>query len=432
MKENKPIVELDMLVKWCRCPMKVFWTKNSAFRAFDYESLLRTMVLNTLKAGYRDVNPGDQPDFEHHVSGIWEYLLKIRSFPNPRLQIRKMYDFFEMRSRYLDQIDKRYRDSTGLLNLNHWWDAGLIFGSEYYKLRDEINEYQSLLGFPDWNLVKTYYRDAEYLPVSLADTFCDYMIGIRLFTFRKIPAANIQFDVPAYLDLEGIRFAVRFDILWRRSKVYKSKSQQLKPGLIAEQLIPCSHFKNPEQIRRERMILMDFRIPLIGIDYKKENGEIFHIDFLSCCIFPANIGTSAWKESDLKYDPTAAKSFLSRLNYFGLEYLTAVRQNRFIPCGLVKNDVCASCSFLKDCFYSDIAQELRSAIKEETPGILSSFFDKFEEKISLCEDKNMVMELIIEMLDLFKENPSMHLVESVRNAAENMKQDYFGGNDAQA
>ena len=58
--------------------------------------------------------------------------------------------------------------------------------------------------------------------------------------------------------------------------------------------------------------------------------------------------------------------------------------------------------------------------------------DKFEEKISLCEDKNRVMELIIEMLDLFKENPSMHLVESVRNAAENMKQDYFGGKDAQA
>ena len=134
-------------------------------------------------------------------------------------------------------------------------------------------------------------------------------------------------------------------------------------------------------------------MPLIGIDYKKENGEIFHIDFLSCCIFPANIGTSAWKESDLKYDPTAAKSFLSRLNYFGLEYLTAVRQNRFIPCGLVKNDVCASCSFLKDCFYSDIAQELRSAIKEETPGILSSFFDKFEEKLKALLEKYNLPEL---------------------------------------
>ena len=149
MKESKPIVELDMLVKWICCPMKVFWTRKSASRAFDYESLLRTMVLNTMKAGYRDANPGDPPDLEQHVSGIWEYFLKIRGFPNPRFQIRRMYDFFEMRSKYLDQIDKRYRDSTGLLNLNHWWDTGLIFDSKYFQLRDEINEFQSLLGFPE-------------------------------------------------------------------------------------------------------------------------------------------------------------------------------------------------------------------------------------------------------------------------------------------
>ena len=432
MKESKPIVELDMLVKWSCCPMKVFWTKKSASRAFDYESLLRTMVLNTMKAGYRDVNPDDQPDLEQHVSGIWEYLLKLRGFPNPRLQIRKMNEFFEMRSRYLDQIDKRYRDSTGLLNLNHWWDTGLIFDTEYFQLRDEINEFQSLLGFPDWNIVKTYYRDVEYLPVSLADTFCDYMIGIRLFSFRKIPSADIQFDVPAYLDLEDIRVAVRFDILWRRSKAYKSKSKQLKPGLIAEQWVPCSHLKNAEQTRRERMIFRDIRMPLIGIDYVTDNGEKFRIDSLSSCIFPANTGTSAWKESDLEYDPTAVKSFLSRLNYFGLEYLSAVRENRFIPCCLAKNDICASCSFLKDCFYGDIEQELRAAIIEEVPGNLSSFFDKFEDKVSLCEDRNRVMEIIIEMLAFLKENSSVHLLECLSNAAENLKQDFLGGKDAQA
>ena len=432
MKESKPIVELDMLVKWICCPMKVFWIKKSASRAFDYESLLRTMVLNTMKAGYRDANPGDLPDLEQHVSGIWEYFLKIRGFPNPRFQIRRMYDFFEMRSRYLDQIDKRYRDSTGLLNLNHWWDTGLIFDSKYFQLRDEINEFQSLLGFPEWNIVKTYYRDVEYLPVSLADTFCDYMIGIRLFASRKIPAEDIQFDVPAYLDLEDIRVSVCFDILWRRSKVYKSKSQQLKPGLIAEQLVPCSHFKNAEQIRRERMILKGFRMPLVGIAYEKASGEIFYIDSLTCCTFPANTYTSAWKESDLKYDPTKAKTFLSRLNYFGLEYLRAVRENRYIPCGLVKNDICASCSFLKDCFYGDIEQELHSAIKEETPVMLSSFLDKFEEEVSLCEDKNRVMGLIIEMLDFLRENSSMQLLVSLRNAAENLKHDFLGGKDAQA
>ena len=256
MEESKPIVELDMLVKMSLCPMKVFWTKEKDSRVFDYESLLRTMVLNTLKAGYRDTEPGDQPDLEQHISGIWEYLLKVRGFPNPRHQVRKMIDFYEMRCRDLDLIEKKYQDSSELLNLSHWWDSGLVFDAEYFRLRDEINKYQLLLGFPDWNTVKTFYRDVEYVPVSLADTFCDYMIGIRLFSFRKIPSENIQFDVPAYLDLQDIRIAVRFDILWRRSRVYKSKSQNLKPCLVAEQLVPSSHYANAEQIRRERMIRM--------------------------------------------------------------------------------------------------------------------------------------------------------------------------------
>lgn len=430
MKESKPIVELDMLVKWSSCPMKVFWTKKSVSRIYDYESLLRTMVLNTMKAGYRDANPGDPPDLEQHVSGIWEYFLKIRGFQNPRIQIRKMYDFFEMRSRYLDQIDKRYRDSTGLLNLNHWWDTGLIFDSKYFQLRDEINEFQSLLGFPEWDIVKTYYRDVEYLPVSLADTFCDYMIGIRLFAFRKIPSAEIQFDVPAYLDLEDIRVSVRFDILWRRSKVYKSKSQQLKPGLVAEQLVPCSLYANAEQIRRERMIIRDIRMPLIGIDYLNDSGEKFRIDSLSCCIFPANTSTSAWKESDLQYDPIGVKSFLSRLNYYGLEYLSAVKQNLFIPSGLVKNDMCASCSFLSDCLDRGDEKDYQTAMEEKEAGILSCFLETLEERAAFFGNKGEVMDLLIEMLDLLHENPSLRMINKLSNAAVNLKQDLSGGKDA--
>ena len=431
MKENKPIVELDMLVKMSLCPMKVFWAKEKTTRVFDYESLLRTMVLNTLKAGYRDTEPGDQPDFERHISDIWEYLLKVSGFPNPRHHIRKMIDFFDMRCRDLDQIEKRYQDSTGLLNLNHWWDSGLVFDAEYFRLRDEINEYQSLLGFPDWNTVKTYYRDAEYNPVTLADTFCDYMIGIQLFSFREIPSANIQFDVPAYLDLQDIRIAFRFDILWRRTKVYKSKSQNLKPGLVAEQLIPGSLYANAEQIRCERMIFRDIRMPLIGIDYVKDSGEKFRIDSLSCCIYPARIGTSAWKESDLQYDPASTKSFLSRLNFYGLEYLSAVKQNLFIPRGLVKNDICASCSFLSDCMNRDDEKDLQTAMEEKESGILSSFLESLEERAVLCGDKGDVMDLLIETLGLLNENPSMRMINKLSNAAVNLKHDLSGGKDAQ-
>ena len=430
MKESKPVIELEMLVKWCRCPMKVFWTRVKSSRIFDYESLLRTMVLNTLKAGYREVKPGDQPDLEHHISDIWEYLLRARSFPNPGYQVKKMYEFFEIRSRYLDQLEKRYQDSTGLLNLNHWWDSGLIFDLDYFRLRDEINKFQSLLGFPNWNDVKTYYRDAEYYPVSLADTFCDYMNGIRIFSFRKIPSVDIQFDVPAYIDLVDIRMTVRFDILWRRSKVYKSKSQNLNPGLVAEQLIPLSLFANAEQLRRECMIFEDIRMPLIGIDYVKENGEKFQIDSLSCCTYPANTGTSAWKESYLEYDPETAESFLSRLNHYGLEYLSAVKQNLFIPCGLVKNDICASCSFLSDCWNRDNEKDRQTAMEEKDAGILSSFFETFEERAALCGDKAKVMDLMIETLKFLNENPSLRMINKLSNAAVNLKHDLSGGKDA--
>ena len=427
MEESKPIVKLDMLVKMSLCPMKVFWTKEKDSRVFDYESLLRTMVLNTLKAGYRDTDPGDQPDLEQHISGIWEYLLKVRGFPNPRHQVRKMIDFYEMRCRDLDLIEKKYQDSSELLNLSHWWDSGLVFDAEYFRLRDEINKFQLLLGFPEWNTVKTFYRDVEYIPVSLADTFCDYMIGIRLFSFRKIPSEDIQFDVPAYLDLQDIRIAVRFDVLWRRSRVYKSKSQNLKPGLVAEQLVPSSHYAIAEQIRRERMILRDIRMPLIGVDYVRDSGEKFRIDSLSCCTFPANTGTSAWKESDLKYDPVSAKSFLSRLNYYGLEYLSAVKQNLYIPRGLVKNDMCASCSFLSDCFYRKDKKYPQTAMEDKDAGILSSFLETLEEKAALCGDKSKVMDLLIETLSLLDENPSLRMINKLSNAAINLKHDLSGG-----
>ena len=67
-----------------------------------------------------------------------------------------MIDFYEMRCRDLDLIEKKYQDSSELLNLSHWWDSGLVFDAEYFRLRDEINKYQLLLGFPDWNTVKTF------------------------------------------------------------------------------------------------------------------------------------------------------------------------------------------------------------------------------------------------------------------------------------
>ena len=124
MKNSKPVVDLDMLVQWTRCPMKIFWINKSATRTFEYESLLRTMLLNTLKAAYREADAQKKPDLEEHSSDIWEYLLKVRKFPKPESLLRKMNDFFDLRSRNIEFLEKKYQDSAMLLNLQHWWEIG--------------------------------------------------------------------------------------------------------------------------------------------------------------------------------------------------------------------------------------------------------------------------------------------------------------------
>ena len=218
MKNSKPVIELDSLIDWIRCPMRTYWRKKKTGPVFDYGSLLRLMLLNTLKAEYREAGSALRLDPVRQTSDIWEYLLNLHDFPNPAYTVRKMIEFYSLRTRCLEQIKSRYSDSTGLLDLSHWWSIGLVFDPEYYRLRDEINAFQHLLGFPDWETVKTFLRDAEFHPFTLADTFCDYMGGVNVFSQHKIPETNIRFNAKAYLDLEDITLEVRFDILWRREK----------------------------------------------------------------------------------------------------------------------------------------------------------------------------------------------------------------------
>ena len=54
MKDQRPVVKLDSLLDWISCPMRSFWKRKKGIPSFEYESLLRIMLLNTLKAGYRD------------------------------------------------------------------------------------------------------------------------------------------------------------------------------------------------------------------------------------------------------------------------------------------------------------------------------------------------------------------------------------------
>lgn len=429
MKDQRPVVKLDSLLDWIRCPMRSFWKRKKGVPAFEYESLLRTMLLNTLKAGYRDSDPSGAPELEKHSADIWEYLLRAYRFPDPKSLVRSMNRFCAMRDRYLESVERKYRDSSELLNTSHWWDTGLVFDSSYYQLRNEISEFQSLLGLPDWQMVRSYYWESEYFPVSLADVFCDYMSGIRLFEFRKIPGNNIRFDVPAFLPLRDIKLAVRFDILWRRERVYRSVSKDLKPGLIAEQLVPLSVFSSADRIRRERMALRDIRLPLIGADYRGEDGKKIRIDSVSCCTFPLDISGTAWKESDTAYDSEALSAVLSRLNRYGLAYLKASEQNLHIPSGLVRNEICASCSYLKDCITGNLDNEdpAVSESEAEETGCFDEFLDAFTDKACLCDTRIRAMELLVETLSFLKAHDSRTALDAVANTAENLRRDFILG-----
>lgn len=428
MKETKPVIELDSLLDWIRCPMRIYWRKKKTGPVFDYGSLLRFMLLNTLKAEYREAGSALRLDPARQASDIWEYLLNLHDFPNPAYTVRKMIEFYSLRTRCLEQIKSRYSDSTGLLDLSHWWSIGLIFDPEYYRLRDEINAFQHLLGFPDWETVKTYLGEAEFHPFTLADTFCDYMSGVNVFSVHKIPETNIRFNAKAYLDLEDITLEVRFDILWRRERAYKKNDMNLKPGLVAEQLVPNTVFTGPDQVLWERIQMRDIRLPLIGVIYRDENGDAFRLDSLTCITLPVSSGTSSWKETGFAYDRTAREQILSDLNCFGQNYLYSEKQKLFIPNSLIVTESCASCSFLKDCLDKESGSSPKWAEEADmkTAALFSSFWTDFEEKLQSCENRTDAMDCLIEAFRFLKENPSPRLIGAVSNAAENMKQDLAG------
>ena len=434
MKESKPIVALDSLLGWIQCPMKTYWKKKKSGTFFDYGSLLRFMLLNTLKAEYKEAGTALRLDPSRQTSDIWEYLLNIHGFPNPGYMVRKMIDFYSLRTRCLEKLKYRYSDSTGLLDLSHWWSTGLVFTSEYYQLRDEINAFQNLLGFPDWDIVTKYYREAGFFPFTLADTFCDYMSGVNVFSLHKIPEKNIRFNVKGYLELGDIMLEIRIDILWLREKEYKKKNLNLKPGLVAEQLVPNSVFADAEQVLRNRFFFRDIRMPLIGVDYRDEKGDTFRIESLNCITFPVSGGTSAWKETCFAYDRKTMGEIMADLNYYGLNYLASEKQNLFLPRSLTVNETCAACSFVKDCLYIDSDSSLSAAEEADskTAGLFWTFWATFEKRLLDCENRIDTMNCLIEALGFLKENASPQVLANLRHAVINMKQDLTEKGDSHA
>ena len=428
MKTEKPVVELKRMINWIRCPMKNVWKDRIKKPVYDYESLLRMMLLNTLKAGYGDPDVCGKPGLERHTSNIWEYLLSISSFPDPGATLRKMNEFYGLRCNCLEKLDLRFQDADNTLNTFHWWDNGLCFDRDYYALRNEINEFQSLLGFPDWNLVRTFYREDEYAPVTLADTFCDYMNAVKVFSLRDIPDRNIRFDVPAYLDLKHVRLRVSFDIMWKREKIYKAKNTSLKPGTVAEQMVPLSEFSDVSRIQEERLLMRDIRMPVIGAAYRLcGSEERIRIDSVNCFIPTGRSGVVAWRETDSSYDRETRDVILGDLDYYASAYLNSERQGFFLPANLIKNSACASCSYLSMCFRRNLSREYSASAEaeEKENGYDAEFFADFSDRASLCDDRIKAMNLLKKSALFLKDHHSPKTVRQFCNVIENLKRDFI-------
>ena len=118
-----------------------------------------------------------------------------------------------------------------------------------------------------------------------------------------------------------------------------------------------------------------------------------------------------------------------RLNRYGLAYLKASEQNLYIPSGLVRNEICASCSYLKDCITGNLENEdpAVSESEAEETGYFDEFLDVFTAKASLCDTRIRAMELLVETLSFLKIHNSRRALDSVANAAENLRRDFILG-----
>ena len=249
---------------------------------------------------------------------------------------------------------------------------------------------------------------------------------------------------------------IRFDILWRREKEYKKKNQNLKPGLVAEQLIPNSVFTDADQVFRKRIVLGDIRMPLTGTDYRDEKGNTFQIDSLNCITMPVSACTSSWKESGAAYDRNSREEILSALNYYGQNYLVSEKQELFIPNNLIMNESCAACSFVKDCLdnpgFTFFEYDLNDKEQMEecrrintgtslsgtddagskTAELFSSFWEPFEEKLITCKNRDDTINCLIDAFRFLKENPFPRVLSIFNNAVINLKNDMSEKGDMHA
>ncbi|MBQ6520228.1 MAG: hypothetical protein IJI14_16050 [Anaerolineaceae bacterium] len=433
MTTDKPEVNVDSLLKWIRCPMKVYYERRSVQKRFDHDSFLRFMLINTLGYKYSSIKSENELNLRKDIGDIWAHVLNQYGFPDISVKMRQLNEFYSKRKNLLESLKDRSRRYNDLINLSHWWDIGNDrpgADSDYYKLRDAINSDQHLLGFPEINIVKSYFREYNSLPVTLADTYADFMDAVEIFQTKSIPARNIRLDVPVSLSLNDVTLVLNIDIVWHRDKVYHDdKNRDLKPGTVADQFIYLSQLEDRKYLFDVMQIMNDLRNPLIGVAYTDQtNGEQIKFDSLCNTIVAGQFFSGAWTERDTRYDKNAIAQILDKYNQYAKTYYRSLISNCAIPkiAGGI-NSECAGCSWLSNCFsYGKVtASSPETYISDAEEDAADEFLEKFENRAQICDNRIDAMELVSFAIEYLKNNNNLNTFEKIGKTVANLRSDFL-------
>ncbi|MBQ6519282.1 MAG: hypothetical protein IJI14_11220 [Anaerolineaceae bacterium] len=423
MSTEKPVIQLDRLLKWIDCPAKDFYEDVIDEKRFDHRSLLRHMIINRMRFGYDKSGSTGKIDMTSWSGEFWTSFLNKNGFPSTATTLRQMNEFYSQRQDAFNNITGEHMKSV---NKFHWWELGNDFPPRYFVFRDEVNKYQTLLGFPDFSVVKAFMREYEYYPVTLADCYADYMDAVVELERRKYSPTYLEIDVPVYLDLDDVTIKMNIDLIFEREKIYK-KLSDLKPGLIAGSFIYMNQFSDRTYPKSQIIGTADIRYPMIGVEYRRENGEKIKFDGLETIILSPSYRIGANDENQTPFPESVQDAMKERLNRLGYMYFKAKQLGLCIPKIAPHDFSCAGCSYLSECFTpgqaprSRFAELKRDAEQEDFEDIR----DEVEQSADICDDRIMAMELLMKILDFLKANNDPATIQAFYNIADNKRDEFL-------
>lgn len=439
MTENTvPSVSLRQMIMWADCPMKVFWEKKYKTPRYDHDSLLRFAILKTLSTAYANISNYSDLDLNSYCGKFWMWYLTQINIPDP-VALKELLDrYHESRNTIIRQTlnSNRELDYIGYPAIN-WWESSSCT-ADFFKLRNEINEFQEYAGFTPLKYLDAY-PEWKRLPNTFADVYADYFDAIESFNkFRIDPRFGIEFDPLVELRLPTVNVRMNFDVVWKRPWTDdnpRSPRNRDEPENIVEYLI----FDQPQNTlagaAANLKLSNDLRLPstcnakkpeTIGNIYygigSKNSGREYRINSVKYRHIPSGTATR------LREEDTPELSF-ANLEYYARAFSTMLSRSLYVPKCITRHTDCGKCVYLRDC-YSDIGQnEVFRAVSDQQESDLDDFVLDFMYKTGQSQDPETTLDLVGQAVEFLRKYNNSSGYESVCNVLTNLKSDYSENNN---